>query len=355
MSTTTTTTTAPTFILPPEAPPHPGSTPEYSVISYAKLLSKSPSEIAALRTACERDGFFYLNLRGSQGDAGEDKEHTVEDKVPRVFKIVNEFFKLDDEEKMSYDIDTIAPWKLHGYTPFGRNSGLAGGDKKHGVEAYTLPRDGLSPSVPNQAPVPLPPVLASESPFLTGFMEELHGISLDILHGLDLSRSPSPSSNSTSTTESNFFTSRHRPTEPSTTCLLLIRYATLDTAISGSGLAPHTDVGSITLLFASEKGLQARHPLTHEWRFLEPREGCAVVNVGDSLRFLSGKEYQSSLHRVIPPTSDGSRVENRFSCAYFLRPELDAEFTAEGKRWKSLDWHMRKYKSYRSGQTGKTE
>jgi len=111
MSTTTTTTTTSAAALPPEAPPQPGPTPEYSVISYSKLLSKDSDEIASLRTACERDGFFYLDLRGSQG---EDKKHEVEEKVPRVFKVVNEFFKLDDEEKMKYDIDTIAPWKLHG-------------------------------------------------------------------------------------------------------------------------------------------------------------------------------------------------------------------------------------------------
>jgi isopenicillin N synthase-like dioxygenase len=177
-------------------------------------------------------------------------------------------------------------------------------------------------------------------------MEELHGISLDVLHGLDASRGETD-------TGKGFFSSRHRPSLPSTTCLLLIRYATLDSSIAGSGLAPHTDVGSITLLFASERGLQARHPLTHEWRFLEPKEGCAVVNVGDSLRFLSEKNYQSSLHRVIPSAS--GTIENRFSCAYFLRPELDAEFAAEGQQWKSIDWHLRKYRSYRSGQTGRTE
>ncbi|KAH6640022.1 putative gibberellin 2-beta-dioxygenase 7, partial [Truncatella angustata] len=199
---------------------------------------------------------------------------------------------LDEEEKIGYDIDTIAPWKLHGYTPFGRNTGLAGGDKKHGVEAYTVSEEG-------------------------------------------------------------FFTSKHRPSEPSTTCLLLLRYATLDVGIPQTGLAPHTDVGTLTILFSDKKGLQARHPLTHEWRYLDPKEGCAVINVGDSLRFLSEKGFQSALHRVVP--SADATIDNRFSCAYFLRPELDAEFDAEGQHWKSIDWHLRKYKSYRSGQTGKTE
>ncbi|KAI1148899.1 putative 2OG-Fe(II) oxygenase family oxidoreductase [Nemania diffusa] len=337
MSTTTT-------IVPPQSstgPISPGPTPEYSVISYSKILENDTDEVASLRKACERDGFFYLDLRRET-----QQPHRVEEKVPQVFKIVNEFFKVDEEEKMQYDVDTIAPWKLHGYTPFGRNSGLAGGDRKHGVEAYTVPRDGISPAVKGQKPVDLPPVLQKESAFLTEMMEQLHVISLDILKGLDRSRGNTRG-------DEGFFASKHRPSEPSTTCLLLIRYATLDQEIQGSGLAPHTDVGSITILFADKRGLQARHPLTHEWRYLEPKEGCAVVNVGDSLRFLSEKSFQSSLHRVIP--SAGGAIDNRFSCAYFLRPELNAEFNAEGQRWKSIDWHLRKYKSYRSGQTGRTE
>jgi isopenicillin N synthase-like dioxygenase len=177
-------------------------------------------------------------------------------------------------------------------------------------------------------------------------MDQLHIIGLNLLKGLD-------QSNSRAKGEEGFFTSKHRPSEPSTTCLLLLRYATLDVGIPQTGLAPHTDVGTLTILFSDKKGLQARHPLTHEWRYLDPKEGCAVINVGDSLRFLSEKGFQSALHRVVP--SADATIDNRFSCAYFLRPELDAEFDAEGQHWKSIDWHLRKYKSYRSGQTGKTE
>ena len=83
--------------------------PEYSVISYAKLLEGEADEVASLRKACEREGFFYLDLRQNV-----KQPHPVEQDVLSVFKAVNEFFKLDDEEKIQYDIDTIAPWKLHG-------------------------------------------------------------------------------------------------------------------------------------------------------------------------------------------------------------------------------------------------
>jgi isopenicillin N synthase-like dioxygenase len=84
--------------------------PEYAVISYAKLLSGETDEVTSLRQACERDGFFYLDLRQEV-----KQPHPIEQDVPSMFKVVNEFFTLNDEEKIQYDIDTIGPWKLHGY------------------------------------------------------------------------------------------------------------------------------------------------------------------------------------------------------------------------------------------------
>lgn len=37
-----------------------------------------------------------------------------------------------------WSLRTNTSYVRNRYTPFGRNSGLAGGDKKHGVEAYTV-------------------------------------------------------------------------------------------------------------------------------------------------------------------------------------------------------------------------
>lgn len=88
------------------------TTPEYLTIAYEKLLHNDLNELATLRKACERDGFFYIDLR----DANKQL-HPVENEVPLVFRAVNEFFKMDEKEKNKYDIDTIAPWKLHGYVP----------------------------------------------------------------------------------------------------------------------------------------------------------------------------------------------------------------------------------------------
>ncbi|KAG9241025.1 putative gibberellin 2-beta-dioxygenase 7 [Calycina marina] len=203
--------------------------------------------------------------------------------------MVEEFFDLENAEKMKYDVDEIGPWKLNGYTPFGRNKGLVGDGKKHGVEGYTV-------------------------------------------------------------TAEDFLALKHRPSLASTTCLTIQRYPLLSEKSANAGLASHTDVGSLTILFCGERGLQALSPDTKEWQYVEPKKGCAVINVGDSLRFLSNKTFRSALHRVVP--YPGMTIKNRFSCAYFIRPNLDTELLDEDwNRWKSIDWHVRKYKSYRSATT----
>ncbi|KAI3585317.1 hypothetical protein IWW34DRAFT_801181 [Fusarium oxysporum f. sp. albedinis] len=95
---------------------------------------------------------------------------------------------------------------------------------------------------------------------------------------------------------------------------------------------------AVSLFFCDTRGLQTFIQGTQEWRSVEPCNGCAVVNAGNSLRFLSGRKFRSV---------------NRSSCAYFVGPRMDVEFEDEkGEQWKSIDWHMRRYKSYR--EVGKT-
>ena len=88
-------------------------------------------------------------------------------------------------------------------------------------------------------------------------------------------------------------------------------------------------------------------PSTGRWRFVEPKVGHAIVNVGDSLRFLSGKVLCSSLHRVVPHPD--SERETRFSIAYFMRPEFNAQINDdEGTHWTGLGWHTRKFTVFRA-------
>ncbi|KAF9482482.1 Clavaminate synthase-like protein [Pholiota conissans] len=96
----------------------------------------------------------------------------------------------------------------------------------------------------------------------------------------------------------------------------------------GMGHNKHTDIGSITLLFTKEWGLQLQQPGTTQWSFVAPRDGHAIINIGDWLRFLSGKKFNSYLHRVVPVASN----EDRYQIAYFLRPENATHLDTERRR-----------------------
>lgn len=109
----------------------------------------------------------------------------------------------------------------------------------------------------------------------------------------------------------------------------------------------HTDYGTLTLVFAPQWGLQVMTPVgpsaeEFEWQYVEPRPGCAIVNVADALRFLTHDRLRSAVHRVLPlPHSD------RYSVTYFLRPSDDTEITdAEGRTYNVMDWYDKKNKMY---------
>lgn len=58
----------------------------------------------------------------------------------------------------------------------------------------------------------------------------------------------------------------------------------------------YTDTGSLTLVLTEQWRLQVLMPEIKTWYFIELRPGLAVINVGDALRFMSGKQCYSALH-----------------------------------------------------------
>ena len=135
---------------------------------------------------------------------------------------------------------------------------------------------------------------------------------------------------------------------PSRTTLVLFRYPQSDSNTVGVGHNKHTDIGSLTLLFSEQWGLQVLSPSENKWRFIAPKPGHAIINVGDSLRFLSGKKFWSCVHRVVPTAE--TQLEHRYSIAYFLRAEDDAQYVdSHGGIVKAKEWHDGKYEVFRQG------
>lgn len=143
----------------------------------------------------------------------------------------------------------------------------------------------------------------------------------------------------------NRFEHNHRTSMPSRTSLILMSYPQ-NTGNANVGHNKHTDIGSLTLLFIKQLGLEVQMPGTDVWRSVAPRDGHAVVNVGDCLRYLSRKRFKSCLHRVIPPSSLN---DTRYSIGFFLRPADEVPIVApDGKQVSAKDWVGLKYTVHES-------
>jgi isopenicillin N synthase-like dioxygenase len=149
------------------------------------------------------------------------------------------------------------------------------------------------------------------------------------------------------------FEDHHRFEEASQSTSMYFRYLkqTPDentTAIAaGIGHNMHTDLGTLTLLYSEDPGLQVYNQSLNTWEWVAPKSQHYIVNVGDALRFLSDKRLLSSLHRVVP--YPGLEGKYRYSSAYFLRPDDGAQFmTSEGTVVSALQWNDLKYATFKA-------
>lgn len=148
------------------------------------------------------------------------------------------------------------------------------------------------------------------------------------------------------------FEQSHADSGPSNSSMTFHRYPRRDTCDSTNvGHNKHTDISSIAFLFAQQWGLQVPTSPTAEkldsWDWVRPRPGYAICNVGDSLRFLSGRRLRSVLHRVMPVAE--MEHTHRFSIAYFCRPAHGTMFRdSEGRMISCDEWFSHKFDVYRT-------
>lgn len=145
------------------------------------------------------------------------------------------------------------------------------------------------------------------------------------------------------------FETHHAEPGESLSNLTLLRYPKKDDSMAENSVGhnKHTDLGSLTFLLTKQWGLQVLSNETKTWGFVEPRSGHAIINVGDSLRFPSGGELASVVHRVIP--LHAKQHEDRYSFAYFLRVNDNLRFSdGSGKSWSAKEWHDFKFNTFNS-------
>ncbi|KAI0204766.1 putative 2OG-Fe(II) oxygenase family oxidoreductase [Astrocystis sublimbata] len=270
---------------------------DLKTIEFDKLVSNGPTEIHKLLEYCEKEGFFYLDLRGFDG------RRTLVDKE-KLLTLMSRFFNSSLQEKDEIGL----PAQKHGYEPVGLHAGLSD-NSRDGYECFKVALSELASDSPT-----LPRILKNEQDLKTLYDFSASGDMVTKIMLSSLSTAMGLKGND--------------------------RFETFHRSWGNSNY-----IGSFTLLFSDQYGLQiqpANQP-NAEFGFVEPREGHAIINVGDSLRFASGRKLYSCIHRVVP--FDNTR--HRYSIAYFLRPEIDANWKdSEGRNVTAGQWHDEKYEVF---------
>lgn len=226
---------------------------------------------------------------------------------------------------------------------------------------------------------PHPSVVTSHLPLLRAFTEDATAATTTILASLSRALGlilPAQAEKGGGAVSTRPLEAYHRPGVPSPSMLRLLRYAPLPAGERGAPQAAHTDLGTLTVLFAGAPGLQRKSPglgrscrrqqggreedadadvdVAGRWEYVAPREGCAVVNVGDGLVALTGGLLHSCLHRVVPLPGRGMGA--RCSFAWMERAEASTVMRAleggiipqggqpvDGGAFTSREWLVRKF------------
>ncbi|KAK5629892.1 hypothetical protein RRF57_005607 [Xylaria bambusicola] len=275
----------------------------------------------------------------------------------KVFNISENLFAYDDALKNAFDGDKISKGKVNGYKPKGRNIVDKSGTRD-GFESWVLPGDGIFQL--GDVMFPHPPVVAASMGTLRALVSHLRFAADSIFKSLSTSLKLKPGQG---------FEDFHNTARPMPDVLRLLKYHA-DPRVGGAiPQTPHTDLGSLTFVLCTTPGLQVLSanvqsesgvPRTEFcWQYVEPREGCAVVNLGDCMTKMTNGLLKSALHRVGP--LPGNPMPERYSLAYLMRPEgttllrtLDSPLihppAAEGTSVTCNEWMQNKFQAVRGNQ-----
>ncbi|KID87427.1 Oxoglutarate/iron-dependent oxygenase [Metarhizium guizhouense ARSEF 977] len=294
----------------PEAP--------LSVINWGRLKCNDAGERDKLLSACEGQGFFYLDL---------SCDETFLKDWQAVLDFMAKYFHQDVAEKMKDDRQS----DTHGYEPVATSTGADGNHLDY-YESLKASRDELLGQDSNLAPS----IKENHDLFLR-FTNAAQHVCMSILSHLDICLN---------TNQSSKLVDFHQQGKESLTTLSMFRYPKQDSLALGVGHNKHTDIGTLTFLLCQQWGLQVLSKEPAGWRFVAPKPRHAIINVGDTLRFLSGNRLRSAVHKVIP--TRGLQHEDRYSIAYFLRAENHIRFTdSTGRHVSAKQWHDEKFDVFR--------
>jgi isopenicillin N synthase-like dioxygenase len=274
--------------------------PSLPVLNADHLFAGDPAEIAALRAAAERHGFFYL------ADHGIDPAL-----IAAVFAQSARFFALPDAAKQALHLRRVS--HALGWEPIKTQTLEAGGppDLKEGFyigpdvsaddPAVLAGRFGLGP---NQWPADLPEFRTT----MNAYYAAAQALCVKVMDALALALA----------LPADFFAQFTR--DPSCRLRLLHYPEQPGQPEPGEkGCGAHTDFGSVTVLLQdSAGGLQVQNVATGAWFDAPPVAGTFVVNLGDLIARWTNHRFQSNPHRVINRSG-----RERYSVPFFFTGNPD--------------------------------
>ncbi|KAF4974019.1 hypothetical protein FZEAL_9039 [Fusarium zealandicum] len=286
----------------------------FETINFSALERQEAGEIEKLMEASRSAGFFYLDFANS-GEARLPKQKRD------LLKTMEEYFsqpehvkKLDDKGKPT-----------RGYVKKGTFTAVHKDSPDESFEHLAISTHELGTNLA----AALPAVFKKAGTLVSDYVATCERV-VDVLLGCYAQALGVPGQ----------FIESHDHTKSSDTILAMLSYPGRLTH------QKHTDLGSLTVLFSDQWGLQVVEPSLGQWEWVEPRENEAVINVGDALRFMTGKKLFSCVHRVV---RDGraSQEGHRYSIAYLLRPSDDVVIVdADGSEVTARSMTEVKYKAY---------
>nr|QIW91878.1 OXY1 [Phialomyces arenicola] len=276
-------------------------------ISYAGLLHGTAEAVQSLTEAALTQGFFELDLDCSEGTSLQEDVRFLE-------SFSEEIFDSPAPVKALYDFKKIGRFRTTGFKPLGSEEGAKPG-KPDGFEMFMLPQNELLLSIFRDN-LKCPPLVMSKRDILTHCMRNYEKASqtivLRLTEGLGLG---------------NELLEAHEPDQPSVTNLGFLKYPPQPKDSRNFGHIAHTDVGSLTILSSTARGLQVIDNDTQDWVFVESGPQHIFVQFGDCLKFLSQGRIIPSIHRVVPSDVDTSAT--KYTIAYFVRPNEKAQIATD--------------------------
>lgn len=272
---------------------------ESAVIDSLPIIDLSAGDVAAVRGACERHGFFYI--------AGHGVDPAVE---ARLEQATARFFALPLEAKQRISMANGGrAWR--GWFPLGGELTSGAPDLKEGLYLG----EELGPDDPhvradwpmhgaNLFPAELPELRSAVLDFIAAQTRVGHQVMRAIALSIEL--------------DADFFERRltHRPLP----LFRIFHYPPPREAEAGGwGVGEHTDYGLLTVLKQDDcGGLEVKTP--SGWIDAPPIPGTFVCNLGDMLDRMTGGRYRSTPHRV-----RNTSGRSRYSWPFFFDPAFDAQ------------------------------